>query len=366
LNDLHFAVCIGIDRYPGFPGRDLSSAVRDANSFRDWLIAPNGGALPQANVSVVELSEPAAVSSVLDARPRMDDVLLKLDEINERIRSHVALNPADWNRTRLYIYAAGHGVAIPNGEGALLMANAKPKLLGLNVDLSLYADWYMRCGLVHDVIVFVDCCREVADGMPPGMVVFDQCRYPAAKGTVRFVAYASRWAESAWEPAQTDDPDLARGYFTEALIEGLSGAAAEADTRQVTAASLATYVAKAVEEKTRPPVAPYPQRAEMPVDLAVRLVLRDAPPAQAAPAAATPEIATSHTATIHFPAGFAGDAVVQTGDGKVHGRWRAADGDWRITLPDTFYRVQTDPPGTASFQNEGLFALVGADVDVQL
>jgi hypothetical protein len=49
MNELHFGLCVGIDRYPGFPGRDLSSASGDARSFRDWLVAPAGGALPAGN-----------------------------------------------------------------------------------------------------------------------------------------------------------------------------------------------------------------------------------------------------------------------------------------------------------------------------
>lgn len=368
MNDLHFAVCIGIDRYPGFPGRDLTSAARDARAFRDWLISPTGGALPEANVALVTLDADQPFDSVFEARPKMHEVLQALDAFNERIRAHVAVTPDDRQRTRMYIYAAGHGLAIPNGEGAVLMADAMPRVPGFNVDLSLYADWYMHCGLVQEVIVFVDCCREVADGMPPSVVLFQHCRYPAQKGTIRFVAYASRYGEQAWEPIAVDDPNLTRGYFTQALIEGLNGAAQETETRQVTAASLATYVAQAVEQKTRPPVAPYPQRAEMPVDLAVRIVLRDAPatppdtPATPSPRPAPP----IHTATIRFPAGFAGEVVIRSGDGTHHGRWRASDGEWRISLPDSFYQVVPDPPGGVAFAQNGLFPLVGADADVQL
>ncbi len=336
MNDLHFGVCIGIDRYPGFPGRDLSSATRDAAAFRDWLVAPTGGAVPNENVVLVTVAADQPFASAVDARPKMHEVIQHLNAVNERIRAHLAVNPEDFDRTRIYIYAAGHGVAIPNGEGAVLMADATPGLIGFNVDLSLYADWYLRCGLVHDVIVFVDACREVTDGMPPGVVLFQQCRFPSSKGTVRFIGYASRYGEQAWEPLEVADPNLARGYFTEALIEGLNGQAAEADSRQVTAASLATYVAQAVEQKTKPPIAPYPQRAEMPVDHAVRLVLRDAP-AGAAPAAAVPG-ATIHSATIHFPAGFTGEVELRSGDGVSPrslasvGR-RVADQPARLVLP---------------------------------
>ncbi len=366
MNELHFGLCIGIDRYPGFPGRDLSSATGDARSFRDWLIAPGGGALPEQNVALVTVEANASFAGVNDARPKMQEVVLALDSFNDRLRDHLAVNPEDWPKTRVYIYAAGHGIAIDNGEGAVLMADASPDVLGFNIDLSLYADWYAHCGLVHDVIVFVDCCREVVDGVPPGIVMFQQCRFPANKGSVRLVAYASRFGEQAYEPT---DPNATRGYFTQALLDGLNGAAEEAQTRQVTAASLATYMTQAVEQKTQPPVAPYPQRVEMPVDLAVPLVLRAAS-AAAAPAdgqvAPPAGAAASHTATIHFPADFTGDAVVRSSDGRTHGRWSAADGVWSLTLPNSFYQVMTDPPGSFGFAANGLFALVGADADVSL
>jgi hypothetical protein len=370
MNELHFGLCIGIDRYPGFPGRDLASASQDARAFRDWLIAPGGGALPEENVALVTVEADEAFAGVTDARPKMQEVVLALDSINERLRQHLAVNPEDWNKSRVYIYAAGHGIAIPNGEGAVLMADAKPQVLGFNIDLSQYADWYAHCGLVHDVIVFVDCCREVADGVPLGFVMFQQCRFPANKGSVRLVAYASRWGEQAWEP--TTDPNLARGYFTQALLDGLNGAAEETGTRQVTAASLATYVAQAVEAKTQPPVAPYPQRAEMLIDAGVPLVLRGAPAtaaqpdgASGAPVAPTGAV-TSHTATIHFPAGFSGEVTVKSSDGMTHGRWRAAEGPWQLTLPDSFYQVVAEPPGSFAFGANGLFALVGSDADVRL
>jgi hypothetical protein len=368
VNDLHFGLCIGIDRYPGFPGRDLSSAAQDAVAFREWLIAPDGGALPEGNAKLVTVPATEAFTGVFDARPKMQEVLQALRAINEQIDRRVAARPADWSRTRLYIYAAGHGIAIPNGEGAVLMADAEPEVPGLNLDLSLYADWYMRCGLVHEVIVVVDCCREVAEGMPPGVVFFKHCPFPAAKGTIRFVAYASRWGEDAYEPDQVADADLTRGYFTEALIAGLNGAAEEKGTREVTAASLAEYVAQAVEEKTQPPAAPYPQRAEMPVDLGYRMVLRDAPGGDApvvAIAASNGE-ATSHTATIHFPDGFDGAVVIRSSDGVERGRWTASDGDWEITLPDTFYEVVPEPPNPVVFANDGLFKLVGRNRNVDL
>jgi hypothetical protein len=379
MNELHFGLCVGIDRYPGFPGRDLSSASGDARSFRDWLVAPAGGALPAGNVSLVTIEATVPFKGVEDARPKTLEVILALGAINERIRRHLETSPQDWPKTRVYLYAAGHGVAIPNGEGGILMADANPSLLDLNVDLSLYADWYLHCGLVREVIVLVDCCREVVAGAEPGVVLFKMCPDPAYKGTVRLIGYSSRYGEAAYEPqpavpidaTAAADPNLGRGYFTQALIDGLNGAAADAKTRQVTAASLATYVAQAVEAKTRPPVAPYPQHVEMPVDMGAPLILVDAPAAgeaavPGARGAPADGVGGMHTATIRFPQGYAGEVSVRTGDGISHGRWRASDGDWPITLADSYYRVVPDPPDATKFQGDGLFALVGADTDVRL
>jgi hypothetical protein len=101
----------------------------------------------------------------------------------------------------------------------------------------------------------------------------------------------------------------------------------------------------------------------MPVDVGVPLVLRAAP---AVAGVATPGASASHTATIHFPADFTGEAIVRSSDGRTHGRWRAADGLWSITLPDSFYQVVAEPAGSFGFSGNGLFALVGADADVRL
>jgi hypothetical protein len=45
VNDLHFAVVVGINRYPGI--KDLKYARDDAERFRDWLVDLEGGGVPQ-------------------------------------------------------------------------------------------------------------------------------------------------------------------------------------------------------------------------------------------------------------------------------------------------------------------------------
>jgi hypothetical protein len=358
-NALHFAVCIGIDRYPGFPGRDLGSARRDATAFRDWLTDPQGGDVPPENVKLVTVEEDE-FGSVGDARPQQREINRALADFHQRLREHLAVNPEDWTKTRMYIYAAGHGIGPPMGEGAVLMADADEEMLGNSIELSLYANWYLHCGLVHEVAIFADCCREIIRGIPPvSAPPFNICQNPSFVGTVRFIGYASRLGEVAWEPADPAERDTARGYFTAALIDGLRGAAADRETGEVTAASLAQYVQGAVEAATAG-IGPYPQRGELRGDLGTKLVFRSGAGVQA------PE----RTVRITLPAGLATGLAVRAGTGASDVRARRAAGEaggtWELHLPDGFYQVVAEGPDPPAFAGQGLFAVTGSDVDVRL
>jgi hypothetical protein len=48
MNDHHYAVVVGINRYPGLS--DLTGARADAEAFAQWLEDGDGGALPAANI----------------------------------------------------------------------------------------------------------------------------------------------------------------------------------------------------------------------------------------------------------------------------------------------------------------------------
>jgi hypothetical protein len=359
-NDLHFAVCIGIDRYPGFPGRDLGSARRDAVAFRDWLIDPDGGDLPPENVKLVTIEPNDPMATVGDARPQQREINRALADFHQQLREHLAVSPEDWPKSRMYIYAAGHGIGPPMGEGAVLMADADEEMLGNSIELSLYANWYLHCGIVHEVVIFADCCREIIRGIPPvAAPPFNICQNPSFVGTVRFVGYASRLGEVAWEPADPTERDRARGYFTAALIDGLRGAAADRDTGEVTAASLAQYVQGAVEEATAG-IGPYPQRGELRGDLATKLVFRTGGGVHA------PERTVRITLPEGFPAGVSVRAGTRAEDVRARRAAGEGDGVWELRLPDGFYQVVADAPEAPALAGHGLFAVTGSDVDVQL
>ena len=63
MNELHYGVCVGIDRYPGFPGRNLASAASDAAAFREILAYS-----PYENVRAQDYPAILALAGLTDPR----------------------------------------------------------------------------------------------------------------------------------------------------------------------------------------------------------------------------------------------------------------------------------------------------------
>jgi hypothetical protein len=350
VNDLHYAVVVGINRYPGI--RDLRYARTDAEAFRDWLVSPDGGRLPQENVVLVTATEDQeqTFTSALDARPTRTDVDRALRRINDTVRRRVSENAADWDRTRLYFYVSGHGIAPPTSQGALLMADAERDVLGESIELALYGQWYEGCGVFREVVIFADCCRERVPGAPPGRYPpFNLCSKPYGRIT-RLVGYATGLGELAFEPFEAEDPDKERGFFTRALLDALERAPVDPAAGGITSETLGPYVRQTVEELTKE--APNPQLAKIVVEAGEPILLR---PAQASERA-------RWKVTITLPAGFAGEAELLRGDRSLVERRSAAAGPWELQLEEGFYGVF--PAGGA--QPLHLFQVVGGDIDVRL
>lgn len=349
MNDLHFGVCLGIDRYPGFPGRDLGSARGDAIAFSEWLLAPDGGALPPPNVAVVTATADEMWAQSWDARPQLREVNRALDSFNKRLREWLEATPDDPNASRLYVYASGHGFGPLDGECGVLMADADTDNLGDHVELSKYRQWYERYGRFRELVIFADCCREIpAEGVPANGPPFTERGAPI--GVRAFTGYASRLGAVAWEPVGMADRDMARGYYTRALLAGLRGGAVDPDHGVVTSTTLAQFVAQAVEAATRGVVAA-PQKAEHKLDPANPILFGGG------------GRLPTHRATIRFPASFAGRAALRSATAAEIATWEAANGPWAVELPDGYYEVIPTPPAEAT---DWLFKVVGADVDVQL
>jgi len=356
-NAQHYALVVGIDRYPGV--RDLTSARNDARRFAAWLEAEDGGAVPPANVMRVlaedgELPDPLTLGQAIPRFQQIEDALF---DLRQRCESHVEEHPADWQRTRLYVYVSGHGIAPAPDEAALLMANAARQRFGRNFSCDKFLDFFKAAQTFHELVFFADCCRERVGAAPIQAPTWD--RVEGDKGpVVALPGYATHFGDLAFEAdtEQTELPDARRSFFTQALLEGLKGQAAN-DDGIIDSISLPRYVTERVKKLTENK--PRPQVPQMRADPAAPIIFRrDVSPTTAL-------AAKTHAVDIEFPPGWAGRAVLRDGTLESIGMHDAGAGTWTLDLGNGLYEVSPET-GSNPFAAAGRFKVLGGAQHVQL
>ncbi len=353
MNGQHYAIVIGINRYPGIS--DLQFARGDAEEFYNWLRDPNLGAVPEENIALITVAD-ADIPPGTDRKhaiPVRRQVEEALSDFWERCSAHIDDTPADWRHTRLYVFGSGHGIAPEPHEVALLMANAAPKHYGNNFPYGKFITYFQKAQFFRELVFFADCCRERVSTAPLLGPTWDEINNQNGKiFTLR--GLATYFGELAFEEEDDDaPPDELRGYFTKALLEGLNGQAADPRTGEINSQTLANYVTERVRELTRH--RPQPQTpffAAEPVTPAI--VFRTDVP-----------VATKHPVTLEFPPDFTGDVTLRNGDMKTIATHSAADGDMQVALASGFYRV-APTEGENTFHNGGFFEVIGAERHVKL
>jgi hypothetical protein len=348
MNPLHFAVVVGIKSYPGIS--DLQSALSDAEKFSQWL--QTDGGVPPGNIKLIHIDQ--KFDDPIAAKPSRDDINMALKQVNASVEAKIKDALLDWEKTRLYFYVSGHGIAPTAGETALLLANASEGNWGENIACRSYLERYVDCQYFKEVLVFSDCCRNrlAADlGIPP----FGPRKITRGRVEI-FLGYATLLGDAAYEPTEGADPNQARSCFTQALLEGLGGAAPDPRTGEINTATLAAYIRERVIDITSDKR--YRQIPEFPTDPGRPIILRPA----------TAPVVAQHTITIVFPAGFSGTAeLFYNGIGRPLGSWKVADGNWVVKLQNALYEVRPAGENDGSrFQNNGLFKINGGDRYVQL
>lgn len=352
MNEYHYAICVGINRYPGIS--DLSGPINDATVFRDWAVRPTGGGVSPANARliVVDPARPPA-RKPYDAEPKLWQMTQALEETADKAGADIGDDPMRWDQSRLYIFLAGHGVAPAGSDGALLSADAHRGAFGANFDIRSHVDWLRNCAPFREVVILADCCRNRFANATAAGIYLDSCPVPRAETHIT-VGYATALGDPAYE--QNDDAipaDDRRGFFTTALMEALDGDSGAADAAgDVTVASLSGWLRKRVEALTRG--RPVPQRVEMNTP-SVPIVLRRG--------VSRPR----HRVVIRFPAEAADPVRLTDSDFVSIGTWNPGDGDWPVNLSDGLYQVVLDGAASGlSFRNEGFFRVTGEGRDVAL
>lgn len=353
LNDVHYGVVVGINRYPGLS--DLKGPRRDAHDFAEWLNDPAGGALPAENVRKVLVTEQDEKSfkDTTAARPTNIEIDDALRDLTRQMLAKLEAEPQAWERSRLYFYVAGHGFAPQGGEGALLLANADAETLARNIELMQYRRWCTNCAWFRHVVIFVDCCRTRVRSAAPGHgPTIEECPAPwQGKGSTFVIGFGSTVGKPTYERPPEEADDAARGYFTQALLEGLRGGAARDDSGAITIETLTGFVKSLVKVRTENKQ--YPQEATIYAEAGGEVRFGNAVATAAPP---------KRTVTIKFPAAFAGAATVVKDEREI-AQWQGQGPEWELELEDGVYEVVAD--GVA-FAGEGLFKVAGKDRDVTL
>lgn len=234
-----WAVVIGVDDY----GKDelaLTGAVRDAELFRDWALAKNGGGVPEDNLRFLTARTDGGDAGF--GVPAKDTIV---GAINDVIEQSGGAGEA------LYFFFSGHGLTAwvaQREEGAILT----PGFDELQSDHSLAIRSlleFFETVQFKDQFFFIDACRSAPKlDFKVGRWPIPRRRDPGKPPVQQFVLYATSpgltAAEDRWE---------GMGEFSQELMRGLGGAAKawswERNCYEVRWEQLATYVKDGLEKQ---------------------------------------------------------------------------------------------------------------------
>jgi hypothetical protein len=295
-------IVVGITTYPDIS--PLAGPEKDAEAFYDWLISAAGGDVPADRVDKIVSSDFQPRAPAPPVRQPAQEVAQAFDRLHGESLGSNGI-PRRLGR-RLYVYAAGHGAALPfvadpeRSDAAFLVADAT-KFNAAHVMTRVRALYFLNAGIFDDIVVFMDCCRIPISVSPnyPSYVNANALDTLALERRA-FFAFATKWGLNAREKPFNG---VTRGIFTTALIEGLKGVAANPDGT-VTSSSLRNYLLLHMKdlltdaELQDPDI---PKRPDIPAP-AVELVFATVPP---------PRV----NVTVTFPANAGNQAIRVRGDG---------------------------------------------------
>jgi len=145
------AVVAGLNNY--LEMENLQGAVHDANRFRDWLIAPDGGGLTEDNVFMIESPTDWDIEA---PRPDQQEIEIAL----KRILQKAILGPRPIG-SRLFLFLAGHGFNDPKEiDQVALYSSESEATMPSYVAARWYANEFRRIGAFEQIALIMDCCRR--------------------------------------------------------------------------------------------------------------------------------------------------------------------------------------------------------------
>ncbi|WP_035678333.1 hypothetical protein [Bradyrhizobium liaoningense] len=343
-------IVVGITTYPDIA--PLQGPELDAEEFFDWLTSSSGGDVPADRVDKIVSSDFQPAAPAAAARLPAQEVAQAFHRLQSASLGTTGI-PRRLGR-RLYVYAAGHGAALPFGadpersDAAFLVADAT-KFNATHVMTKVHALYFLNAGIFDEIAVFMDCCRIPINLIPNYPNYINANAIDTLENERRtFFAFATKWGLNAREKPFNG---VTRGIFTTALIAGLKGAAANPDGT-VTSRSLRDYLLLHMkdlltETEQRDPF--IPKRPDIPAP-AVEFVFTTVPPQRV-------------NVTVTFPMHAANQPIRVRGEGfRIVASGQTVGGTpWRVPdpLPKGGYLVQIPGLGLEKeftlIGNEGMF-----------
>ena len=233
-----WALIIGINKYE--KSKSISSLIgaeNDALALKGAL--KEYAAFPENQIVLMTTGQQEE-----SLKPTRANILTQLSRITDKV-----------GEDGLFLFAfSGHGISTPDGQAFLLPSDADmiPRLFYL-VDSAVAVKRiqdYINDSHIKQVIVLLDACRNVprqgAKGND-GTLMTEGFKFNQLNKDVKVAVtmYATEPGKFAWEHMATR-----RGYFMEAVVDGLSGEAADKKTGNVTLGSLIDYVGNTVKSNT--------------------------------------------------------------------------------------------------------------------
>jgi len=150
----HHAILLAINSYPGLT--DLQGPELDADEFRAWLEAPDGGNVPLANIDVIKSSQFPPDPDPYKAQPAETAFRAALQRLlfnGNAFKGRVG--------ERLYLFFAGHGFASRQLNEAALYSAQATKVDPDHIAGKRYATRIVNSAAFDEVILIMDCCRDV-------------------------------------------------------------------------------------------------------------------------------------------------------------------------------------------------------------
>jgi len=260
MDDENYAILVGIARYRSdtdYP--PLDGPRQDVAHIRKWLVDPNGGNVPRKNIYVL-----ATPRTLLKPGRGTDPAQLSWTPDQAafiRAFQNITIDTetGEYKRrdSRIYLYFSGHGFSVAadtTDKAALFTANAfgiaRPNIPG-----TVYAEAAKRVALFKEIVLIMDCCRDIQRNSFYAAYELDQTESGLAEKVRLFSMYATSKNGKAQE-REFADKGRVYGLLTHALIRALD----EAPTNvlgQVSSTNLNNYL-KIRWEKWYSPTVPAP------------------------------------------------------------------------------------------------------------